>query len=37
MNRRCRQIRALIGDMIGVLSLFGTGYLVLIIGHGLGW
>lgn len=26
----------ILGDLIGVLSLFGSGYLLLLIGHGLG-
>lgn len=31
------KIREIIGDLIGVLSIFGTGYLLLLIGHGMGW
>lgn len=26
----------LLGDLIGALSIFGTGWLALLIGHGLG-
>jgi hypothetical protein len=36
MSRRGR-IRALIGDLIGVLSIFGTAWALLLIGHGLGF
>ena len=31
------RIRDIIGDIIGVISLFGAGYLFLLIGYGLGW
>jgi hypothetical protein len=31
------RIRDIIGDIIGVISLFGTGYLLLLIGYGLGF
>lgn len=31
------RIRDIIGDLIGVISLFGTGYLLLLIGYGLGF
>lgn len=30
-------MRDFIGDLIGVISLFGTGYLLLLIGYGLGY
>lgn len=30
-------MRDFIGDLIGVISLFGFGYLLLIIGYGLGY
>ncbi len=31
------KIRELIGDLIGVIAIFGGGYALLIIGHGLGY
>jgi hypothetical protein len=31
------RIRDIIGDLIGVISLFGTGYLLLLIGYGMGF
>lgn len=31
-----RLVKDLVGDLIGVLSIFGTAYLALLIGHGLG-
>jgi hypothetical protein len=30
------KIRELIGDLIGVIAIFGGGYAFLIIGYGLG-
>lgn len=35
MNRRGK-IRALLGDLIGVVAIFGGGWAFLVIGHGLG-
>lgn len=26
-----------IGDLIGVVSLFALGWLLLVLGHGMGW
>jgi hypothetical protein len=31
------RIKDFITDLIGVISLFGAGYLFLLIGHGLGF
>jgi|GEM_PF-888194 len=31
-----RAVRLIIEDCIGAISIFGTGYLILLIGHGLG-
>ncbi len=31
------RIRDIIGDIIGVIAIFGGGYALLIIGYGLGW
>ena len=31
------KIRDLIGDLIGVIAIFGGGYAFLIIGYGLGY
>jgi len=31
------RIRDIIGDLIGAISLFGTGYLLLLIGYGMGF
>lgn len=31
-----RLVGDLIGDAIGAISIFATGYLLLLIGHGLG-
>ena len=31
------RIRDIIGDIIGVIALFGGGYAFLLIGYGLGW
>lgn len=31
------RIRDLLADLIGVICIFGTGYGLLLIGHGLGW
>lgn len=31
-----RAVGVFIGDLIGAISIFATGYLVLLIGHGLG-
>jgi hypothetical protein len=31
------RIRDIIGDIIGVISLFGGGYAFLLIGYGLGF
>ncbi len=31
------RLRDIIGDIIGVLAIFGGGYAFLIIGHGLGY
>lgn len=31
------RLRDIIGDIIGVLAIFGGGYALLIIGHGLGY
>lgn len=36
MKRR-GMIRALLGDLIGVVAIFGGGWAFLVIGHGLGW
>lgn len=33
MNYRIRDILA---DLIGVIAIFGSGYILLLIGHGLG-
>lgn len=30
------RIRDIIADLIGVISIFGTGYILLLIGYGLG-
>ena len=30
------KLRDIIGDLIGVIAIFGTGYGLLIIGYGLG-
>lgn len=30
-------MRDFLGDLIGVVSLFGIGYLMLLIGYGLGY
>lgn len=31
-----RAVRDLAGDLIGALSIFGTGYLLLLLAHGFG-
>jgi hypothetical protein len=31
------KIREIIGDLIGVIAIFGGGYAFLIIGYGLGY
>lgn len=31
------RIRDIIADLIGVVALFGAGYGLLLIGHGMGW
>lgn len=31
------RIRDIIGDIIGVIAIFGGGYAFLLIGYGLGW
>lgn len=31
------RIRDIIGDLIGVIAIFGGGYALLIIGYGLGF
>ena len=31
-----REVRLIIEDCIGAISIFGTGYLILLIGHGFG-
>ncbi len=31
------RIREILGDLIGVIAIFGTGYLLLLIGYGMGW
>jgi len=31
-----RAVGDLVGDLIGVISIFATGYILLLIGHGLG-
>lgn len=31
------RIRDIIGDIIGVIAIFGGGYAFLLIGHGLGF
>jgi hypothetical protein len=30
-------MKDLIGDIIGVIAIFGGGYGLLVIGYGLGW
>jgi hypothetical protein len=30
-------MKEIIGDIIGAICLFGIGYGLLLIGHGLGW
>jgi hypothetical protein len=31
------RIRDIIADLIGVIAIFGGGYGLLLIGHGMGW
>jgi len=31
------KIKEIIGDLIGVIAIFGGGYAAIIIGHGLGY
>lgn len=31
------KIRDIIGDIIGVVAIFGGGYALLVIGYGMGW
>ncbi len=31
------RIRYIIGDIIGVVAIFGGGYALLVIGYGMGW
>ena len=31
------RIRDIIGDLVGVASIFGLGYVMLVIGYGLGF
>lgn len=31
------RIREILGDMIGVIAIFATGYGLLLIGYGMGW
>jgi len=31
------RMRDILGDLIGVIAIFGGGYIFLIIGHGLGY
>lgn len=31
------RIRDIVGDLIGVIAIFGTGYGLLLIGCGMGW
>jgi hypothetical protein len=31
------RIRDIIADLIGVIAIFGGGYALLLIGHGMGW
>jgi hypothetical protein len=31
------KIRDIIADLIGVIAIFGGGYALLLIGHGMGW
>ncbi len=31
------RIREILCDLIGVIAIFGTGYLLLLIGYGMGW
>ncbi len=31
------RIRDIAADLIGVIAIFGTGYLLLLIGYGMGW
>lgn len=31
------RIRDFIGDLIGVIAIFGTGYGLMLIGYGMGW
>lgn len=31
------RIRDIIGDIIGVVAIFGGGYALLVIGYGMGW
>ena|GEM_PF-2457176 len=32
-----RKIFEILGDVCGVAAIFGGGYALLLIGHGLGW
>lgn len=36
-KERDMKLKDIIGDIIGVIAIFGGGYAFLIIGHGLGW
>lgn len=31
------RIRDIVGDIIGMLAIFGCGYALLMIGYGMGW
>jgi hypothetical protein len=31
------RIRDILADLIGVIAIFGIGYGLMLIGHGLGW
>jgi hypothetical protein len=31
------KIRDVLADLIGVIAIFGGGWALLLIGHGLGW
>jgi hypothetical protein len=31
------RIRDIIGDIIGIVAIFGANYMLLVIGYGMGW
>jgi hypothetical protein len=31
------RIRDIMGDIIGMIAIFGGGYALLVIGYGMGW